>query len=51
MTYIIFTYIDEIESLGGNACFMSTPSIYFTLNPELRKTCALFDVGATRFPL
>jgi len=39
--------LDEVEINGGNAAFLSTPSIYFTLSDDIRKTCSLWDVSVS----
>lgn len=39
---------DEVEASGGHAAFLSTPSVYFTVDKKIRETCKVFDVrGAT----
>lgn len=35
---------DEVKAVGGRAAFISTPSLYFSLDAESRASCALLDV-------
>lgn len=37
---------DEVEASGGHAAFLSTPSVYFTVDKKIRETCKVFDVRA-----
>ena len=36
--------MQEIEDIGAAAAFVSTPSIYFSVNPSLRARCKVFDL-------
>jgi hypothetical protein len=42
-SYTIKQMVDDITATGGRVGFLSTPSIYFSLEDELRKDCFVFD--------
>ncbi len=43
--YTIARIVDELSLLRGRMGFLSTPSIYFSLQEQLRDTSFVFDVS------
>ena len=43
--YTIDKMVEEINSLNGRIAFLSTPSLYFTVNENVREKSFVFDVS------
>mmetsp|Transcript_14334 Transcript_14334/g.21473 ORF Transcript_14334/g.21473 Transcript_14334/m.21473 type:complete len:187 (-) Transcript_14334:149-709(-) len=41
--HTISKIVEELEALGGSIAFLSTPSLYFSVSDELRKSSKVFD--------
>ena len=41
-----FSFTEEVEAVGQRVACISTPSVYFSLSPRLRKQSMVFDVCA-----
>lgn len=46
--YTIDKMVEEINHLNGRVAFLSTPSLYFTVNEIVREKSFVFDVSPTR---
>lgn len=47
--HTIDVFVQAIEECGGNVAFLSTPSLYYSVSADLRRSCKCFDFDATAF--